>query len=53
MTARSLNERLRGALQDERGEPLTPARSASLRDSLVAHATAARRSSTHRRAPGS
>ncbi len=33
-TARSLNDRLRGALQDERGEPLTPVRSASIRDSL-------------------
>jgi cell division protein ZipA len=40
-TARSLNDRLRGALQDERGEPLTPVRSASIRDSLTAQATAA------------
>jgi cell division protein ZipA len=40
VTARSLNDRLRGALQDERGEPLTPVRSASLRDGLVASANA-------------
>jgi cell division protein ZipA len=40
-TARALNDRLRGALQDERGEPLTPMRSASIRDSLTAAATAA------------
>jgi cell division protein ZipA len=33
-TARSLNERLQGALQDERGEPLTPMRSATIRQSL-------------------
>jgi cell division protein ZipA len=33
-TARSLNDRLQGALQDERGEPLTPTRSASIRQSL-------------------
>jgi len=33
-TARNLNERLRGALQDERGGPLTPTRIASLRESL-------------------
>jgi FtsZ-interacting cell division protein ZipA len=33
-TARNLNERLQGALQDERGGPLTPTRIASLRDSL-------------------
>lgn len=35
LTARSLNDRLRGALQDERGEPLTPVRSASIRDNLA------------------
>jgi len=35
-TARTLNERLQGALQDEQGGPLTPARIASLRDSLTA-----------------
>ena len=34
VTARSLNDRLQGALQDERGEPLTPMRSASIRDGL-------------------
>ena len=39
-TARALNDRLRGALQDERGEPLTPMRSASLRESLSAAASA-------------
>jgi FtsZ-interacting cell division protein ZipA len=33
-TARNLNTRLQGALQDERGEPLTPMRSASIRQSL-------------------
>jgi FtsZ-interacting cell division protein ZipA len=33
-TARNLNERLEGALQDERGGPLTPLRVASIRDSL-------------------
>jgi FtsZ-interacting cell division protein ZipA len=32
--ARNLNDRLQGALQDERGEPLTPTRSASIRQSL-------------------
>jgi len=32
--ARNLNERLNGALQDERGGPLTPTRITSLRDSL-------------------
>jgi FtsZ-interacting cell division protein ZipA len=40
ITSRSLNDRLRGALQDERGEPLTPVRSASLRESLSAAAAA-------------
>jgi FtsZ-interacting cell division protein ZipA len=40
-TARALNDRLRGALQDERGEPLTPMRSASIREGLTAAATAA------------
>jgi len=34
LTARNLNNRLQGALQDERGEPLTPMRSAALRESL-------------------
>ena len=33
-TARNLNDRLQGALQDERGEPLTPMRSATIRQSL-------------------
>jgi cell division protein ZipA len=33
-TARMLNERLEGALQDERGGPLTPMRIQALRDSL-------------------
>ena len=33
--ARNLNDRLQGALQDERGEPLTPMRSSSIRDSLA------------------
>jgi FtsZ-interacting cell division protein ZipA len=32
--ARNLNDRLQGALQDERGEPLTPMRSASIREGL-------------------
>jgi FtsZ-interacting cell division protein ZipA len=41
ITARSLNDRLRGALQDERGEPLTPMRSANLRESLSAATSAA------------
>jgi FtsZ-interacting cell division protein ZipA len=34
VTARNLNDRLQGALQDERGEPLTPMRSATIRDGL-------------------
>ena len=34
--ARNLNDRLQGALQDERGEPLTPVRAASIRESLSA-----------------
>jgi cell division protein ZipA len=37
--ARNLNERLQGALQDERGGPLTPTRVASLRESLAAETT--------------
>lgn len=37
-TARNLNERLEGALQDEHGGPLTPLRVASIRDSLRAEA---------------
>jgi len=39
VTARNLNERLQGALQDERGGPLTPTRIASMRDSLDAEAS--------------
>lgn len=39
-TARNLNERLNGALQDERGGPLTPTRITSLRDSLAGSETA-------------
>lgn len=35
-TARSLNERLHGVLQDEQGGPLTPSRIASLRERLGA-----------------
>jgi FtsZ-interacting cell division protein ZipA len=35
-TARGLNDRLEGALQDERGRPLTPLRVASLRHNLPA-----------------
>jgi hypothetical protein len=38
-TARNLNERLQGALQDERGGPLTPTRIASLRESLATEET--------------
>ena len=34
VAARNLNERLNGALQDERGGPLTPTRIASVRESL-------------------
>jgi len=37
-TARNLNERLNGALQDERGGPLTPTRIASLRETVSAEA---------------
>jgi FtsZ-interacting cell division protein ZipA len=37
-TARNLNERLEGALQDERGGPLTPLRVASIRETLRAEA---------------
>ena len=38
-TARNLNERLQGALQDERGGPLTPTRIATIRESLSTEAT--------------
>jgi FtsZ-interacting cell division protein ZipA len=34
--ARNLNERLEGALQDERGGPLTPMRAVAIRESLLA-----------------
>jgi cell division protein ZipA len=37
-TARMLNERLEGALQDERGGPLTPTRIHALRETLEAEA---------------
>jgi FtsZ-interacting cell division protein ZipA len=40
ITARGLNERLQGALQDERGLPLTPLRAASLKRALQAERTA-------------
>ena len=39
-TARNLNERLEGALQDERGGPLTPLRVQTIRDNLRAEAAA-------------
>ncbi|HEY2036350.1 MAG TPA: cell division protein ZipA C-terminal FtsZ-binding domain-containing protein, partial [Steroidobacteraceae bacterium] len=39
-SARNLNERLQGALQDERGGPLTPLRVASIRDNLRAETAA-------------
>ncbi|MBV8852404.1 MAG: hypothetical protein JOZ93_18750 [Sinobacteraceae bacterium] len=38
VTARALNERLEGALQDDRGGPLTPTRAAALRSALEAEA---------------
>lgn len=38
LTARMLNERLEGALQDERGGPLTPTRIHALRETLGAEA---------------
>jgi len=38
LTARTLNERLQGALQDERGGPLTPTRIIALREGLGAGA---------------
>jgi cell division protein ZipA len=38
VTARTLNERLEGALQDDRGGPLTPMRIQALRDALGAEA---------------
>jgi len=35
VAARNLSERLQGALQDENGEPLTPLRTAAIREQLV------------------
>ncbi len=46
-TARNLNERLQGALQDERGGPLTPLRVASLRESLRAEAVPVAAAAAH------
>lgn len=48
-TARNLNERLQGALQDERGGPLTPLRVASIRDSLRAEAATLPAAAAHGR----
>jgi len=45
--ARGLNERLEGALQDERGGPLTPMRVASIRDSLKAEAANSAAAAAH------
>ncbi|HEY8507141.1 MAG TPA: cell division protein ZipA C-terminal FtsZ-binding domain-containing protein [Steroidobacteraceae bacterium] len=39
-TARALNARLAGALQDDRGQPLTPTRSAAIRQGLMDSSTA-------------
>jgi len=38
--ARNLSERLQGALQDDRGEPLTPMRAAMIREALAVEAEA-------------
>ncbi|MBW4051940.1 MAG: hypothetical protein HIU85_10835 [Proteobacteria bacterium] len=46
-TARNLNERLQGALQDERGGPLTVLRVSSIRESLRAEAPDAAASAEH------
>jgi cell division protein ZipA len=46
-TARNLNERLQGALQDERGGPLTPLRVAGIRESLRAEAVDPPASAAH------
>ncbi|HEU5442470.1 MAG TPA: cell division protein ZipA C-terminal FtsZ-binding domain-containing protein [Steroidobacteraceae bacterium] len=46
-TARNLNERLQGALQDERGGPLTPLRVASIRDGLRAEAATLQAAAAH------
>jgi cell division protein ZipA len=40
-TARSLNDRLQGGLQDERGQPLTPSRIAAIREGLATPTLAA------------
>jgi cell division protein ZipA len=45
-TARNLNERLEGALQDERGGPLTALRVAGIRDSLRAEAATLKAAAT-------
>ena len=45
--ARNLNERLEGALQDERGGPLTPLRVTSIRESLRAEAATAPAAAAH------
>jgi cell division protein ZipA len=37
-TARALNERLEGGLQDDKGQPLTPARLQAIRESLLVEA---------------
>ncbi len=39
-SARNLSERLQGALQDDRGEPLTPMRAAMIREALAVEAEA-------------
>ncbi|HEV7139080.1 MAG TPA: cell division protein ZipA C-terminal FtsZ-binding domain-containing protein [Steroidobacteraceae bacterium] len=46
-TARNLNERLQGALQDERGGPLTSLRVASIRDDLRAEAATLQAAAAH------
>lgn len=46
-TARNLNERLQGALQDERGSPLTALRVASIRDGLRAEAATLQAAAAH------
>ncbi|MGH8303724.1 MAG: cell division protein ZipA C-terminal FtsZ-binding domain-containing protein [Steroidobacteraceae bacterium] len=46
-TARNLNERLQGALQDERGGPLTALRVASIRDGLRAEAATLQATAAH------
>ncbi|MDE2051526.1 MAG: hypothetical protein KGJ72_10965 [Gammaproteobacteria bacterium] len=46
-TARNLNERLQGALQDERGGPLTPLRVTSIRESLRVEAAAVQAAAAH------